>query len=85
MANILQEILADGNHPYNARVFDDLHEITRRHFRDLHTMTLHKLEEERLRAYEEQRKHNTHAPKQINHPCNQYPVYPQYNMSYQAY
>ncbi len=67
-------------------VFDDLHEITRRHFRDLHTMTLHKLEEERLRAYEEQRKHNTLAQtKPINHPHSQYVVYPQYNMSYQAY
>ena len=90
MANLLQEILANGNHSYNAKVFDDLHEITRRHFRDLHAMTLHKMEEERLRAYEEQQNQSKNAQtKSINHPYtqyNQYVLYPEeYNVSYQAY
>ena len=65
-------------------VFDDLHEITRRHFRDLHTMTLHKMEEERLRAYEEQSKRNT-LQAQTKPAYSQYPVYAQYNMLYQGY
>ena len=64
-------------------MFDDLHEIMRRHFRDLHTMTLLKLEEQRLRAYEEQRKQINIS--QRNHPYNQIPLYAQYNMSYQTY
>ncbi|XP_028404992.1 uncharacterized protein LOC114527502 isoform X2 [Dendronephthya gigantea] len=82
IANFLQEILADGNHPYNARVFDDLHEITRRHFRDLHTIALNKLEEERLRAYEEQRRRDAQSRmKHLNRPYIS--VYPQF--PYQGY
>ena len=62
-------------------VFDDLHEITRRHFKDLHTMTLHKLEEERLRTYEERSKRNTLAQtKPIHCLYSHYPGYTQYNM-----
>lgn len=38
MAHFLQKVVASGNHAYNARVFDDLGEITRRHFKDLQTL-----------------------------------------------
>jgi hypothetical protein len=50
-------------------------------------MTLHKVEEERLRAYEEQRKHSKNAQMETtNYQYNQYVVYPaQYNMPYQGY
>lgn len=56
MANFLQEILSDGDHPFNARVFHDLHETSRRHFRDLHTLTLNKLAEEKLKTFEDQKR-----------------------------
>ncbi|XP_027054911.1 uncharacterized protein LOC113681966 isoform X2 [Pocillopora damicornis] len=38
MAHFLQKVVASGDHAYNARVFDDLGEITRRHFKDLQTL-----------------------------------------------
>ncbi|XP_020897235.1 uncharacterized protein LOC110236092 isoform X2 [Exaiptasia diaphana] len=36
MVNFLQKVVSSGDHVYNARVFDDLEELTRQHFRDLH-------------------------------------------------
>ncbi|XP_022797492.1 uncharacterized protein LOC111335740 isoform X4 [Stylophora pistillata] len=38
MAHFLQKVVASGDHAYNARVFDDLGEITRSHFKDLQTL-----------------------------------------------
>ncbi|EDO35218.1 predicted protein, partial [Nematostella vectensis] len=39
MASFLQKVVTSGEHAYNARVLDDLGELTRRHFKDLQTFT----------------------------------------------
>ncbi|XP_068689729.1 uncharacterized protein [Montipora foliosa] len=46
MVHFLQKVVTSGDHAYNARVFDDLGEITRRHFKDLQTVVRQRRAEE---------------------------------------
>ncbi|XP_067043304.1 uncharacterized protein [Acropora muricata] len=46
MAHFLQKVVTSGDHAYNARVFDDLGEISRRHFKDLQTLARQRRTEE---------------------------------------
>ncbi|CAH3105751.1 unnamed protein product [Porites lobata] len=50
MAHFLQKVVASGDHAYNARVFDDLGEITRRHFKDLQTLVRQRRSQEAEQA-----------------------------------
>lgn len=68
MAHFLQKVVASGDHAYNARVFDDLGEITRRHFKDLQTFV-------RQRRAQETEQASLQNPAQYNaqqHGASQY-------------
>ncbi|XP_078379583.1 uncharacterized protein LOC144662607 isoform X2 [Oculina patagonica] len=67
MAHFLQKVVASGDHAYNARVFDDLGEITRRHFKDLQTLV-------RQRRSQEIEQASAQYPTQYGaqQPVNQY-------------
>ncbi|XP_031565577.1 uncharacterized protein LOC116300779 isoform X2 [Actinia tenebrosa] len=78
MVNFLQKVVSSGDHIYNARVFDDLGELTRQHFKDLQTFS----RQQKSKEISSRQQGMNEQQAQSYHRAGPMPSYP---TQYQAY